>query len=231
MPNGKTLSLYSIFRSINGEINVSGQGSWATFIRFSGCNLNCSWCDTEYAKSSNKESSDHFNMTVPKILETVEHLKCSNVTVTGGEPLFQRKGLEELLEVLVRNRFKVSIETNGSYPIIPNMKVSWVVDYKLPSSGESHRMNVLDYWWYQLTPDDYIKFVIADRYDYDLALTVMQKLWSGGSLAQMLFSPLNRSDDKSNFINTLYRWMQENQLFAVGLNLQLHKLVNLDEPK
>lgn len=233
MPNGQTLTIFSIFRSINGEINQAGQGSWAAFIRFAGCNLQCDWCDTQYAQSFKGKS-----MTVDQIMAEVEPLNCSNVLITGGEPLMpnelfveggRRKGLTLLLQELIKQRYNISIETNGSHPIIPDLKVSWIVDYKLPSSGENSKMDYIDYWWYQLGPSDYIKFVIADRIDYEIALSVMQNFWSGGVHAQMVFSPMIQNDTTYLF-NQVYRWMQENQLFNVLLNVQLHKLIALEEP-
>jgi 7-carboxy-7-deazaguanine synthase len=225
------IRIYSIFRSINGEICKPGQGSWATFIRFAGCNLHCQWCDTEYAQDPNSGTE----MTVDEIVQKVVDLKCKNVTITGGEPLLQKEGLKELIRQLTLKFFNVSIETNGSSPIIDYVKPSWVVDYKLPSSGENQSMGVYRPW-FQLQRKDYIKFVIdtSDKQDYNIALSRLQLFWEEGVKAQMVFSPILTNDyhnrTPSKAANTLYKWMQENQLFSVLLNVQLHKLVKLQEP-
>ena len=234
-----TINIYSIFRSINGEVCRPGQGSWATFIRFAGCNLGCNlgcnYCDTTYAQSFESGTE----MTIDEIVNRSDQLKCNNVTITGGEPLAQRNGLFRLLSGL---RFKnISIETNGSFPIIdhfPTDRISWVVDYKLPSSGANQYMSNIKPW-VQLTKNDYIKFVIdtSNRIDYDIALSKVNQFWSEGVKAQMVFSPiisipLDRDcfGDVKDAPNTLYKWMQENQLFQVLLNVQLHKLISLQEP-
>jgi len=226
MQNGHRINIYSIFRSINGEICRPGQGSWATFIRFAGCNLRCSWCDTVYAQEVDPNVRTK-SMTVDFIMSQVEKLGCKNVTITGGEPLMQRNGLNELLQALLVNNYRVSVETNGSYPVINNfidVPISWVVDYKLPSSGENAQMALIKPWS-QLTADDFIKFVIKDRADYDGALATVGRLWAEGIKATMVFSPI--LDTLS--VNQLCDWMQENQLFSIIVSLQLHKLTKLRE--
>ena len=223
MQNGQRINIYSIFRSINGEICRPGQGSWATFIRFSGCNLRCKWCDTVYAQEVNPFNSP----TVDFIMSQVEKLGCKNVTITGGEPLLQRNGLNELLQALLVNNYKVSVETNGSYPIMDNYidePISWVVDYKLPSSGENGEMAKVKPWS-QLTKDDYIKFVVADLVDYHVALTVVQSFWDNGVKAQVVFSPVLGSLN----VNKLCDWMIHNRMFSIPISLQLHKLTKLRE--
>jgi len=227
MQNGQeqTINIYSIFRSINGEICQPGQGSWATFIRFAGCNLRCEWCDTPLAL----EMDSGEEKTIERIMKWVEYYQCRNVTITGGEPLVQRNGLNRLLGELRIRKHNVSIETNGSYAIIdafPSQYVSWIVDYKLPSSGQSQHMSLIKPW-HQLSKYDHIKFVIADRKDYDVALVEVQKFWEEGVKAQMVFSPILSKLD----VNTLWKWMQQNEIFSIPINLQLHKLVNLNEEK
>jgi 7-carboxy-7-deazaguanine synthase len=175
-------------------------------------------------------------MTVDEIVKKVADSRTLNVTITGGEPLMQRHGLRNLIKRICLSRH-ISIETNGSYAIINwedlsgftnGHDPSWIVDYKLPSSGESKGHKVEP--WLQLTRNDYIKFVIADRQDYDITLAKVQQMWWEGVDAQMVFSPV-MTGNSSEFINTLYGWMQENQLFSVVLNVQLHKIVGLKEPK
>ena len=159
------------------------------------------------------------------------------MTITGGEPLMQRNGLNRLLRELRVNRYNVSIETNGSYAIIehfPNKHISWVVDYKLPSSRQTNQMADVKPWS-QLCKYDYIKFVIADRMDYDVALVQVQRFYSEGVKAQMIFSPVllshsNPHRDTMN-VNLLTDWMKENKLFSIPISLQLHKLSRLIEEK
>ena len=227
MQNGQKINIYSQFLSINGEICKPGQGSWANFIRFAGCNLRCKWCDTKYAQESSPMYEWDLDTIIALLKGNSKWSKCKNVTITGGEPLMQRDGLNELLQALLVNNYRVSVETNGSYPIIDNyidVPLSWVVDYKLPSSGENQQMAVVKPWS-QLTADDYIKFVIADRKDYDGALATVGRFWAEGVKAQMVFSPVS---DSLN-VNQLCDWMQENKLFSVPISLQLHKLVKLRE--
>ena len=229
MPSGQEkIKIYSIFRSINGEIGPAGQGSWATFIRFAGCNLRCDWCDTEYAQ----EYDSGNEWVVEEIMQKVHDNRCRYVTITGGEPLMQSKGLFDLIKKLLLHNFEVSVETNGSMPIITRTHfhagkpLHWIVDYKLPSSEHSHHMGEFRPWS-QLTPRDYIKFVIANRKDYDVAVAKVQQFWFEGVHPQMVFSPIVGSPAMSQ----IFKWMQENQLFSVLVSVQLHKLIDLDEPK
>ena len=189
-------------------------------------------CDTEYAKDINSGA----NWIIDEVVKRVGRLKCHNITITGGEPLIQKEGLRLLLWKLGGRGFHISIETNGIFPILEHFAVSWVVDFKLPSSGEYNSMAKTKPW-HQLTKNDYIKFVIdtSTRTDYDIALTKVQQFWSEGVKAQIVFSPIMRYlPGAESYIpracNKLYKWMQENQLFQVLFNVQLHKLIQLKEP-
>ena len=118
-----------IFYSIDGEGLRTGE--LAVFIRLAGCNLNCSYCDTKYAlKISNGNK-----MTIAEILEEVGKYNCKNVTLTGGEPLIHAH-IKELIDELIKNGYKVNIETNGAVDISEYLNKCLVtMDYKLPSSG------------------------------------------------------------------------------------------------
>ncbi|MHA2068578.1 MAG: 7-carboxy-7-deazaguanine synthase QueE, partial [Candidatus Thorarchaeota archaeon] len=132
------IKIYSIFRSIDGEVNRWCQGSMCTFIRFAGCNLNCNWCDTEYAR----DPRTGCNMGIHEIVQEAQRLKSKRITITGGEPYEQIDELEELVGTLYRNEFNISIETNGSHPPMwSGRNPSHVVDYKLPSSGMTDHMD------------------------------------------------------------------------------------------
>ena len=128
------------FISINGESVRAGEP--AVFIRFRGCNLNCSYCDTRWA--NNKEAPAEM-LSSAQIADYVSSAGITNVTLTGGEPLLQ-KGIDELISLLISNGHRVEIETNGSIPVQgldgqfrkndpDNFGLSFTLDYKLPGSG------------------------------------------------------------------------------------------------
>ena len=150
-----------IFTSIEGEGIRAGR--LCTFIRFTGCNLRCSWCDTRYAFDEGRE------MSVSEILGAVpSDARC--ITITGGEPLLQdREALSELTDSLIARGAQVNFETNGSADFTELMRDGTIItaDYKLPSSGMSPKMDMgcLS----KLRDIDVLKFVAAD--DADLAET------------------------------------------------------------
>ena len=211
------MKVYSIFNSIDGEVNAFHQGAFTTFIRFSGCNLQCSYCDTKYAQDygSGKE------MSVYEIIEEVKKIGCEKVTLTGGEPLLQ-PSTPELIEVLLTSGYSVSVETNGT--IAPpyfdeGRKINWVMDWKLPNSGMSEymkRVNFLGLWG-----TDFVKFVIRNRKDYEAAVTERFRLLSVGCFAKFAFSPVHNVLDPAELIE----WMKEDKLFDVIVNLQIHKYI------
>lgn len=178
------LNVQAIFDSIDGEENAfGGAGELTTFIRLKGCQLRCSYCDTQYAQESKPENW----MTIDEIIQQIHFPK---ITITGGEPLLQKEGVEELCNKLIFGKFcEVSIETNGTiqptYYLEEEDVVRYIVDFKLPSSGMLEHMNTEVFK--NLRPVDVIKFVIADDYDYKYALTVIEQnpSWK----AKMVFSP------------------------------------------
>ena len=179
------LNVQAIFDSIDGEENgFGGAGQLVTFIRLKGCNLNCKWCDTSYAQSSKPENW----MTIDEIVQQVHFPK---VTITGGEPLLQKEGVEELCNRLVyhlnnKHYARVSIETNGTIqPTYFHADVRYIVDYKLPSSGMVEYMKASAF--YALRYCDVIKFVISDEADYNHAKRLIQMHLSWG--AKKVFSP------------------------------------------
>jgi len=182
------LNVQSIFHSIDGEINgFQGAGQPCTFIRLKGCNLRCSFCDTQYSQESEPTNW----MTIEEVIEQIKYPK---VTITGGEPLLQKDGVFEFCnEIYLRQFFyktnvsQISVETNGT--IIPDFTIwDWVrvvMDWKLPSSGMQHKMNLVAFNW--LRPQDIIKFVISDWDDYNRAIEVIKEnpKWQ----ARKVFSP------------------------------------------
>jgi len=224
------INVYSIFTTINGEIGRSGQGSWATFIRLAGCNLRCNWCDTRYAQ----EEDSGREMSLNEVLFKVKSCKCKNITITGGEPLLQRKPFTSLVNQLLIEDYLVSVETNGSIPLIPRREmciikndVSWVVDYKPPSAGVEKPFCVenLDH----LGVKDYLKFVINEDGDYKAVFNILKgKEIEGHSIrANVVVSPVLNSSFPPE---KLYDRMHLDGLYDVPISIQIHKLIPLKEP-
>ncbi len=160
------------FVSINGEGRRSGQ--LAIFIRFAGCNLNCSYCDTLWA---NEKDVSYELISSKDIYDYIKSQKIKNVTLTGGEPLMQ-KGIVELLKVLSKDKeLYVEIETNGSVLLDEFLDIenspSFTMDYKLPSSNMENKM-ALDNFRY-LTNKDTVKFVSGSIEDLEKAKEIIKK--------------------------------------------------------
>jgi 7-carboxy-7-deazaguanine synthase len=162
----KALAVTEIFRSIQGESSYAGLP--CVFVRLSGCNLDCAWCDTRYAR----EKAGRV-MELDAVIDAVRELGSGVVEITGGEPLLQQE-TPELARQLVKLDYTVLVETNGSQDISPLLPpVVRIIDIKCPSSGMTGHNN-----WYnipQLRPSDELKFVIADRNDYEWAREVIEK--------------------------------------------------------
>jgi 7-carboxy-7-deazaguanine synthase len=166
-------------------------------------------------------------MRIRDIVKEVLQYGTSNVTITGGEPLIQR-GTISLISTLKNKGLYVTIETNGSkfIPPSPRIRVSWVVDYKLPSSGMEHLMHFKNFR--NLYDNDFIKFVITDRKDFDRSLEVLLEIREKlpyQRAAKVAFSPALGMNRKK-----LVTWMIEsNYLKSIGAicNLQLHKLIGV----
>jgi 7-carboxy-7-deazaguanine synthase len=204
------IQISSIFFSISGEINYWPQGTPVVFIRFSGCNIRCSYCDTPQALDKNSGSS----MTVAEIFQAVQQLPpCKRIIITGGEPLMQWNGLVNLLRAFTG--YEIGVATNGSIdyaPILPLANM-WVVDYKLPGSGMMAKMMPLREYD---TPRTIIKMVIADQEDFDIARITMHK-FIGKKFAFSAVPPLPPAQ--------LWDWMEAAGLHDVVLNCQLHKTI------
>jgi 7-carboxy-7-deazaguanine synthase len=202
------LKICEIFKSIQGEGIFSGLPT--IFIRMTGCNLRCSWCDTKYAYHSGKE------ITIKKILKKLENMKNKRVCITGGEPLLQPL-IYELMKILINKRYEISIETNGSIDIskIPK-KVSIALDIKCPSSGEWQKMNFknLDI----LEKKDQCKFIIKNKEDYDYAKKIVNR-YKLIEKTNVIFSPVYRTEVK-RLINLILK-----DCLDVRLSIQLHKII------
>lgn len=216
-----------IFVSVDGEVNKWGPGTPSTFIRLAGCNLRCSFCDTKYAQ--NLSQGDF--MTTEQIIDKVEDIGCKKITITGGEPLLQRGDLFSLINSLIIRGYKVSVETNGSYPIlkVPSCdNLSWVVDYKFDLSEEV--LKTTETYLYLLTKNDWVKFVVFDDRELYEAFSIATRLKTGARqcLARFAVSPVMGYPDSITAREIVYIIVKERR-FDFTLNLQIHKLMNLDE--
>ncbi len=205
------------FVSINGEGRRSGQ--LAIFIRFAGCNLNCSYCDTLWA---NEKDVSYELISSKDIYDYIKSQKIKNVTLTGGEPLMQ-KGIVELLKVLSKDKeLYVEIETNGSVLLDEFLDIenspSFTMDYKLPSSNMENKM-ALDNFRY-LTNKDTVKFVSGSIEDLEKAKEIIKK-YNLVNTTNIYISPVL---GKIN-LDTIVEFMKNNKMNGVNLQLQLHKII------
>ena len=204
------MQVTEIFRSIQGESTYAGLP--CVFVRLTGCNLRCVWCDTEYAFHGGEK------MTVDEVLDKVRAYGGRLVEVTGGEPLLQ-KDVFPLMERLVADGYRVLLETSGERPIaqVPREVVK-IVDVKCPDSGEGGAFDLanLDH----LAPHDQIKFVIASRRDYEFARDFTREHNLSRRAATVIFSPVHGQLD----LQQLAAWILEDKL-DVRFGYQLHKLI------
>ncbi len=201
------LRVTEIFHSIQGESTHAGRP--CVFVRLTGCNLRCVWCDTAYAFHGGTA------MSVPDIVERVRGFACEWVEITGGEPLLQ-EDVYPLMRSLVEEGYSVMIETGGSLPIdrVPE-QVRRIIDVKCPASGEVERNR-----WENLAllrEGDELKFVLADRADYEWAAAQVRER-ALDRRAPVLFSPVHDELDPGE----MARWVLEDRL-PVRVQLQLHK--------
>ena len=206
-----------IFTSINGEGTKAGQT--AVFVRFTGCNLNCSYCDTKWA---NEPNAEYKLMTDREILSRIKETGIKNVTLTGGEPLL-REGIYELLEEIAKDGFlQAEIETNGSIDLKPFCDIenrpSFTMDYKLPSSGMEKHMCLENFEI--LEKKDTVKFVSGSREDLKKALEIIRK-YDLSRRCHVYISPVFGSIEPAKIVD----FMVENKLNDVNLQLQLHKFI------
>lgn len=215
------MKIYSIFNSIDGEVSHPCQGHFSTFIRFSGCNLRCHYCDTKKAWDMHVGKE----MTVKQVVKNVKEIGCKKVTITGGEPLMQEEAVMAVADELsFAQGCTVTVETNGSRPIpfpanINGPVHSWIVDYKTDSSGMNCRMSLAAFQ--SLNHRDWVKFVISDKNDYEQAKDFMQSTFHNFIVKpRFAFSPVAGTPPAQ-----LVKWLQDDKLFDVVVNLQLHKYI------
>ena len=201
------------FVSINGE--GLRQGELAVFIRFANCNLRCSYCDTTYSFIDPKYNEE----SIEEIIEYINNQKIKNITLTGGEPLIQ-PDIDKLIDELIKLGYRVEIETNGSVDISKflNDKISFTLDYKLPTSLMEKFMLTDNYKY--VAKKDSVKFVCGDIKDLSKAKEIMMKydlINKTNCLISPVFGQINLEDIVNFLIN--------NNLNDVRLCLQIHKII------
>jgi 7-carboxy-7-deazaguanine synthase len=223
------LNLNSMFVSIMGERGDHrvNQGDWALFLRLAGCNLNCKWCDTEYARSPEAghpvEICD-LSRDIDRELDSFPSRK-RPILITGGEPLLQKEALKELFNFYFFYPFIV--ETNGSIDLDGAAfgNVSFVVDHKCPSSGELDKMKVT---LMHLRTRDTMKFVIGNEDDYLYARSYIRSFKLEPCCSIAMSPVVSYEEGDGGLAHELCRWIQRDKLYAAGINLQLHKILQVD---
>ncbi len=197
-------------------LSLQGESTWAglpcVFVRLTGCSLRCKWCDTAYAFTEGEPAS------LPAILARVASFGVKLVEITGGEPL-EQVGVYALMDQLLHQGFQVLLETSGAVDMgkVPKAVVK-IMDVKCPGSGEDHG-NLWKNLDYLVKGQDEIKFVIADRQDYDYARDILF-LHSLIGRCTLLFSPVHGKLKPSQ----LAEWILADHL-PVRMQVQMHKVI------
>ncbi len=219
------MQITEIYKSLQGESTYAGLP--CVFIRLTGCNLRCTWCDSEYTFQGGHK------MSIGQVLDEVSRLSPGKglVEITGGEPMLQERDVVPLMQALVQEGYKVLLETSGERPLerVP-LDVVKIVDVKCPDSGEgdTFRRENLE----ALTDRDEVKFVLSSRGDYDFAREFVNRHNLVTKVNAILFSPAFRKDatgarDSSHCLldpQELAEWMIADNVPA-RLGLQLHKFI------
>ena len=205
------MRITEIFYSIQGESSYAGLP--CAFVRLTWCNLRCTWCDSAYTFTGGTE------MSVDEVLERVRGYGCRLVEITGGEPLVQKRECTELVRRLCDEGFTVLVETGGSLDAsVLDSRAIRILDVKCPGSGEAER----NFWpnLERLNPQDEIKFVIADRADFDYAREMIEKYRLAQRVPFVLMSPVWGAVEWKD----LAGWILQSGVRA-RLQLQMHKLI------
>jgi 7-carboxy-7-deazaguanine synthase len=202
------MKINEIFYSLQGEGLLVGTPS--VFLRTSGCNLRCTYCDTIYAYEKGTE------MMIQEIIDAVRKFPCNQICITGGEPLAQKETPQLILNLLRKN-YTVCLETNGSYSIKKLAgKKSLIIslDMKCPSSGSHGHMNMNNIC--SLSKKDQLKFIIKNKEDYLYAKNILKKYHP---ICSVFFQPVWKTNPKN-----LASWILHDGL-PVRLSMQLHKII------
>ena len=219
------MQITEIYKSLQGESTHAGLA--CIFVRLTGCNLRCSWCDSEYTFHGGRRMSQE------EVYDEVKRLSPSGglVEITGGEPMLQEREVVPLMEQLLQGGYRVLLETSGERPLerVP-AEVVKIVDVKCPGSGEGEtfRMANLN----TLTRQDELKFVVSSRADYEFARDFTCEHNLAQRVNAVLFSPAFRKDaagarDSSHCLidpQELAEWILADDVPA-RLGLQLHKFI------
>lgn len=203
------LRINEIFHSIQGESTKTGLP--CVFIRLTGCNIRCEYCDTEYAFFEGE------SLSLEEIVKKVKSYNCKLVELTGGEPLLQKESIE-LMKILADEGFDVMLETNGSIDISRvDKRVKIIMDLKGPSSKETDKnlYENIDL----LKNTDEVKFVIADKKDFDWAKKTVEKYRLDKKVI-VLFSP----SFGNIAMEELVKWILKDNL-NVRFQMQIHKYI------
>lgn len=216
--------LIEIYKSVQGESSFAGRP--CIFVRLAGCNLRCSWCDSEYTfKGGYKSSEDEIVAEVKKLAPV------KLVEFTGGEPLLQERELIPLMQRLLDAGYELMIETSGERPVenVPK-SVHKIIDVKCPGSGEAGRFRMTNLA--SLSERDEVKFVIANRSDYEYARDFIRDNALEGRAGAILLSPaFSKTPSPERTTENclldpreLVEWMLADGLNA-RLSLQIHKYI------
>jgi 7-carboxy-7-deazaguanine synthase len=213
------MKVSEIFHSIQGEGIYMGLPM--SFIRVTGCNLKCKWCDTKYAYT------EGFELSLNDIIERLRAYPCNNVCLTGGEPMIQKE-MPVLVKLLIKNGFTVYLETNGSVFLgaLPKSKSLYIsMDIKCPSCGEEQKMNFTNLEI--LGEGDQVKFIIADDEDYEYAKEIMEN-HPISRKCEVIFQSCAIPPGEDDFQPIAYTQLVE-RVMMDGLSVrvlpQLHKLI------
>jgi len=219
------MQITEIYKSLQGESTYAGAP--CVFVRLTGCNLRCSWCDTEYSFYGGRK------MTSEEIFDEVERLSPNGglVELTGGEPMLQERELIPFMEKLIATGFTVLLETSGERALgrVPKAVVK-IIDVKCPDSGEPDTFDMENLE--AIVPHDEVKFVLSDRTDYEFARDFVSRHRLAERARAVLFSPAFRKQatgirDASQCLldpQELAGWMLADDVPA-RLGLQLHKFI------
>ena len=218
------MQIIEIYRSIQGESSFAGIP--CTFVRLAACNLRCVWCDSEYTFTGGKK------MSAEQVEEEVAGLAPAGlVEITGGEPMLQERELVPMMERLLARGYTLLLETSGERELerVPQA-VHKIVDVKCPGSGEGEAFRISNLQ--TLTPRDEIKFVLADRTDYEFARDFTCRHQLESKVHSVIFSPvfLKNPSAQRNSSNcqldprALAEWILQEGL-NVRLGLQIHKFI------
>ncbi|MGL4992288.1 MAG: putative 7-carboxy-7-deazaguanine synthase QueE [Sarcina sp.] len=210
------MKIVEIFQSIDGE--AVRAGLITNFIRVAGCNLRCSYCDTEYAllKTQGEEIS------LDEILKKLDK-NIKNITLTGGEPLWNKEESMLLLDRLIAEGYSVSVETNGAIDLTDFIKkypdVVFIVDYKVPSSNMEDKMNINNF--NILREIDCVKFVVGTNEDLEKMKEIIENTNLKDGKTSIFVSPVFSKIDPKDIVEFLL----DNKLNNVRLQIQMHKVI------